>query len=157
MNYQPQQCTIGESLIITIHLHCLIHPNWLFPKIGVAQNRWFISRKTLLKWDYFRVFHLFLVQHPKWVPFNDAQSSHRHNWSPQVAMAMKGYCIAAVGICMAWSQQSWGFSKCKPVDQQTLPCVFWAIYYRSLTQFKAILEGIPSLNHHLGWPRLRSL
>ncbi len=33
----------------------------------------------------------------------------------------------------------------------------WAIYYKSLTQFKAILGGIPLLNHHLGWPRLRSL
>ncbi len=33
----------------------------------------------------------------------------------------------------------------------------WAIYYKSLTWFKAILGGIPLLNHHLGWPRLRSL
>ena len=33
----------------------------------------------------------------------------------------------------------------------------WAIYYKSLTWFKAILGGIPLLNYHLGWPRLRSL
>ena len=37
-------------------------------------------------------------------------ASHRHNWSPQVAMAMKGYCIAAVGICMAWISKAVGFS-----------------------------------------------
>ncbi len=29
----------------------------------------------------------------------------------------------------------------------------WAIYYKSLTWFKAILGVIPLLNHHLGWPR----
>ena len=28
----------------------------------------------------------------------------------------------------------------------------WAIYYKSLTWFKAILGGIPLLNYHLGWP-----
>ena len=33
----------------------------------------------------------------------------------------------------------------------------WPIYYKSLTWFKAILGGIPLLNYHLGWPRLRSL
>ena len=33
----------------------------------------------------------------------------------------------------------------------------WAIYYKSLTWFKGIWSGTPLLNHHLGWPRLRSL
>ena len=35
--------------------------------------------------------------------------------------------------------------------------LIWAIYYKSLTWFKAILGGIPLLNHHLRWPRLRLL
>ena len=44
----------------TPHLNSLIsssfscasvhHPTWVFPKIGVPQNGWFISWKTLLKW-----------------------------------------------------------------------------------------------------------
>ena len=32
----------------------------------------------------------------------------------------------------------------------------WAIDYKSLTWFKAILGGIPLLNYLFGWPRLRS-
>ena len=40
--------------------------NWMFPKIGVPQNWWFISWKTLLKIGWFGGAHkpLFLVQHP---------------------------------------------------------------------------------------------
>ena len=35
--------------------------------------------------------------------------------------------------------------------------IIWSIYYKSLTWIKAFLGGIPLLNHHLRWPRLRSL
>ena len=38
---------------------------WVFPKIGVPQNGWFISWNTLLKWMIWGVLPpLFLVQHP---------------------------------------------------------------------------------------------
>ena len=38
---------------------------WVFPKIGVPQNGWFISWKILLKWMIWVVFSpYFWVQHP---------------------------------------------------------------------------------------------
>ena len=40
----------------------------------------------------------------------------------------------------------------RTLDFQASDKDVWAIYYKSLTWFKAIFGGIPFPNHHLGWP-----
>ncbi len=42
-------------------------------------------------------------------------------------------------------------SSITPESPEPYPSI-WAIHYKSLTWFKAILGRIPLLNHHLGWP-----
>ena len=63
---------IATGLVQSIPLYITLPPkipgfHWMFPKIGVLQNGWFIM-KTPIKMDDLGGFPIFLVQHPLFFP-----------------------------------------------------------------------------------------